>query len=115
MTTSDLPEGFPDIGELERLANQFFKALPGDAPAIRTAGGSTMPTQGFDMNTSNPLSVGNIPASAAYSGVSPSVVNIFSGVDSPDNQSIAPVAAPMGFGFDPPSLGGIGATIPSLP
>lgn len=34
LSGGDVPAGLPDSAELTRLANQFFKALPGDTPAI---------------------------------------------------------------------------------
>jgi cysteine desulfurase / selenocysteine lyase len=115
MTTSDFPEGFPDIAELEKLANQFFKSFPGDASTQSPGLGQfTQQPQGFDMNNSNPLGVGNIPASAAYSGLPPSVTNVLGGVDLPHSQSgiIPPFLA--GTGFNPPSLGGTGVPMPAL-
>ncbi|MGZ3777710.1 MAG: aminotransferase class V-fold PLP-dependent enzyme, partial [Mucilaginibacter sp.] len=115
MTTSDYPEGFPDIAELEKLANQFFKALPGDATKRAPGMGQfVQQLQGIDMNTSNPLSIGDIPASAAYSGLPPSGTNIFGGVDSPYTQPPVLSPFPAGFGFNPPPLGGAAIAAPGL-
>ena len=115
MTTSDYPEGFPDIAELEKLANQFFKSFPGDASAPAPGMGQfAQQPQGFDMNTSNPLSSGNIPASAAYSSVPPALTNVFGGTDQPHTQMPVQSPFPAGFGFNPPSLGGAGVTMPAL-
>ena len=111
MSTSDLPEGFPDIAEFERLANLFFKAPPGDISSIPSASGTTFPAPGPDVNSATPLSIGNIPASAAYPGVSPALTSVVNGVDSPNSQAMAPI----GFGYNPPSLGGVGTTIPAFP
>jgi len=115
MTTSEFPEGFPDIAEIEKLANQFFKAFPGDASTQSPGLGQfAQQPQGFDTNTSNPLSIGNIPASAAYSGVPPALTNVFGGTDQPHAQMPVQTPFPVGTGFNPPSLGGIGTTVPAL-
>ena len=37
---ASLPQGWPDVATIERLANQFFEALPGAAP---TTPGTTTP------------------------------------------------------------------------
>ena len=53
MNTSDLPAGFPDAAVLEKLANQFFSALPNGAPA---------PTPNFAPPTSAPSIPASFPA-----------------------------------------------------
>lgn len=61
MSTNDseqvsLPQGWPDVGTIERLANQFFQAPPGAPPAIPATdsldpltplGGTKAPAVGF--------------------------------------------------------------------
>lgn len=105
INTDDLPDGLPgrlpDAGALERLANELFKALPGEVPspvfspnlenhprAQKMLGiiqqefdrGHSHPNQDFDLNepqTSLPdphFTDGHVPPSAAGVGVSPANV-----------------------------------------
>ena len=115
MTTNDLPEGFPGIAELQELANQFFKALPGDTsvPGLNT-GNSALPP-GFDINQSNPFGAGNLPAAAGYVAFPPSAGSVLSGIDSPQAITGLQPLFPAGSGFNPPALGGIGASVPASP
>ncbi len=115
MITSDLPEDFPDIAELEKLANQFFKALPGDTSGPGLSSGQYAQPPGFDVNESNPLSVGNLPASSAYSSLPPSAGPVLSGFESPQAISGIQPIFPAGSGFNPPALGGLGASSPGSP
>jgi cysteine desulfurase / selenocysteine lyase len=106
INTDDLPDGLPgrlpDAGALERLANELFKALPGEVPspvfspnledhprAQKMLGiiqhefdrGQSHPHQDFDLNepqTSLPdphFTDGHVPPSAAGVGVSPANVS----------------------------------------
>lgn len=70
MNTSEYPQGLPDIAELEKLANQFFKALPGE----------------------NSANVGPVQpsASAAGRGVSPSAIDQHNAIDLKDPQTSFP-------------------------
>ncbi len=115
MTTSDFPEGFPGIAELEKLANQFFKAMPGDTIAPGLSAGALAAPPGFDMNQSSPLSAGNLPVSAGYTALPPSAGAVLSGIDSPQAIPGLQPVFPTGSGFNPPAFGGIGASVPGLP
>src|ERR1700753_1340285 len=89
MTTSYYPQGFPDIAELEKLANQFFKSLPGGS--ADDAGIATL----------------------AHSGLTPQAVNVLGGVDSPDAYPPIPSPQSAGWGIVPPSASGFGMSLPA--
>ena len=126
MITNNFPEGLPDVEALEKLANQFFSALPGTSPAdIGSFDLKNQPVNpgvlphydqfNFDQPPAGipgPYStgLGNIPLSAAGSGIQPSAVNQFNGVDLPHTHS--PLLSPqsIGFGQVPSSLGGVGVS-----
>src|ERR1700744_3340641 len=124
MSTNNYPDDLPDLAALEKLANQFFSALPGTFP-------EGLNTQQFAQQSFNPDSVqryenldfGNIPvdlpgagslgmrsvsSSLAGSGISPSALNVLSGVDVPHVHPVFPSPQSIGFGKVPPSMGGIG-------
>ncbi len=65
----EAPEGLPDVAALARLANAFFTALPGAAPADS---GARAPAQlPADVSSSPPAVVSELPAAAPAAGVSP--------------------------------------------
>jgi cysteine desulfurase/selenocysteine lyase len=76
MSTSDASAlGLPDVGELTRLANQFFSSLPGHAPSGPQAPSSGLPSGLSHLGAhsdpgagSHPLAVQNVPASRAATG-----------------------------------------------
>jgi cysteine desulfurase/selenocysteine lyase len=80
MSTSDITGlGVPDVQALTQLANQFFAALPGSAPA----------TSGLPAGLPSGLSHLGTPASAAHPFAVPNVTN-----SSPVGTPAAPVTAP---------------------
>jgi cysteine desulfurase/selenocysteine lyase len=80
MSTSDVTGlGVPDVQALTQLANQFFAALPGSAPA----------TSGLPAGLPSGLSHLGTPASAAHPFAVPNVTN-----SSPVGTPAAPVTAP---------------------
>jgi len=126
MSTNNYPDGLPDITALEQLANQFFSALPGTLPAGLDAGQFNKQPAGADIlsHYSNlgfdrpPVDLpgagshgfGNIPTSVSGSGISPSAINVLSGVDLPHTQHIVPSPQTIGLGQVPPSMGGLGVS-----
>jgi cysteine desulfurase/selenocysteine lyase len=126
MSTNNYPEELPDLAALEKLANQFFSALPGTIPAGLDAGQLTQQSPGpdsfphygnsgfdklpVDLPGAGSLGFGNIPSSVAGSGISPSAINVLSGVDMPNSQSFFPSPQSIGFGQVPPSMGGLGVS-----
>ena len=79
MSTNIDPGNLPDIEELQRLANQFFKAAP---------------NEDISLPQTNPYDVTKPPVSVAGSGVSPSAVHHGNAVDLQDPQT----------GFNDPGL-----------
>ena len=82
MSTNNYPEGLPDVSALERLANQFFSALPGSAqaPPAAAVGGAGIPAAAFSPSGATDLrdhkqaddrltETEHIPASVAGSGI----------------------------------------------
>ncbi|MGZ3814045.1 MAG: family 2A encapsulin nanocompartment cargo protein cysteine desulfurase [Mucilaginibacter sp.] len=126
MSTNNYPDELPDLAALERLANQFFSALPGKAatdhtnsPLTQQASNPALFAQqdnfGFenlpvDLPGAGTNGFGNIPSSVAGSGISPSALNVFSGVDLLGAQFVVPPPPAVGFGKVPPSLGGVGVS-----
>ncbi|MDO3626778.1 family 2A encapsulin nanocompartment cargo protein cysteine desulfurase [Mucilaginibacter sp. BT774] len=106
MSTNNYPEGLPDIAELEKLANQFFSALPGaTAPVPPELSSQQHPG---DWQGISPLGLENIPASASHSNFPPSAINVVSGVVSPHAHPVVPSPQSVGFSKVPPSVGGLG-------
>ena len=69
MNTSglELPEGWPDVRTLERLANEFFSAVPGTPPIV-----SAPPLPGFGASpglSSIPHDLGGIGAVKLSAGI----------------------------------------------
>lgn len=106
MSTNNYPEGLPDIAELEKLANQFFSALPGATAPVPPELSSQQ--HSGDWQGISPLGLENIPASASHSNFPPSVINVVSGVESPHAHPVVPSPQSVGFGKVPPSVGGLG-------
>jgi len=108
MSTNNYFEGLPDIAELEKLANQFFSALPGTtalvAPELKPQ------QQPGALQSISPLGWGDVPASASHNSVPPSVINVVSGVESPHAHPVVPSPQAVGFGKVPPSVGGLGVS-----
>ena len=61
-----------------------------------------------DLPGTNSLGFGNIPASVAGSGLSPSAVNVLGGVGLPHEQAVLLSPESIGMGKAPPSMGGAG-------
>ena len=109
MSTNNYPEGLPDVSELEKLANQFFSALPGAAPTSSADSRSVETVfQPGDLQNISPLNIGNIPPSTAINNLPPSAINVLSGVDSPHAHPAVPSPQSVGFGKVPPSVGAAG-------
>ncbi len=72
MSTNINPGNLPDLQELERLANQFFKAAP---------------NQDIALPTDNPYQATKPPVSVAGSGVSPSAIHQGNAVNLQDPQT----------------------------
>ena len=119
MSTSINPGGLPDVHELEKLANQFFKSLPGNFasqpnPQRLAAEGhgfndvsNLSPDSGFlhNLHLFDTLTNTQPPRSVAGSGVSPSAINQGNAVDLKDPQTSF---ADPNLGTSKPSLGGGG-------
>ena len=126
MNTNEYPEGLPDIAALEKLANQFFAALPGTVPEGLNAQQFTQPSldpravqqygnlgQGnipVDLPGVGSQGLGGIPNSIAGSGISPSYTNVINGVDVPHAQPFLPLPQSIGMGQVPFSAGGAGVS-----
>jgi len=119
MTTNNYPEGLPDVSVLERLANQFFTALPGtaQAPPSSTVGGT--PPAAFSPSGATDLrdpkqpagkltDTEHIPASVAGSGISPSAIEQGNAVDINDPQTSLLDPQSTGLGHVPQSVAGSG-------
>jgi cysteine desulfurase / selenocysteine lyase len=126
MSTNNYPDDLPDLAALEKLANQFFSAVPGTFPeglsSPQFAQQSFNPDSaqqygnlGFgnipvDLPGAGSLGMGSVPSSLAGSGISPSAVNVLSGVEVPHAQPVLPSPQSIGFGKVPPSMGGLGVS-----
>jgi cysteine desulfurase/selenocysteine lyase len=94
MSTNINPDIVTNIGELEKLANQFFKSLPGDAgKEVLLQPQATQPS----LENSEGL-VQSVPANTSYTlpsfggiGVSPSAAKSYSNFPSSDIQGNVPV------------------------
>ncbi|WP_290867088.1 family 2A encapsulin nanocompartment cargo protein cysteine desulfurase [Aquabacterium sp.] len=116
MSTSDLNGlGLPDVATLAQLANQFFSALPGQAPAQNKEPAGLPPGLSHlsSPSAAHPFAVQNVPASTA---VTPHNHPASDGGFSP---SLVPAASPAGtasasslFGQ---SLPGIASGVPGAP
>ena len=97
-----------DEGALAQLANQFFKAMPGEtAPAVADMGG--VPTAGGGAETNPfPGAGGAIPASVAGSGISPSAVQRQESFDLNSPPTSLPDPHFAGTGHIPSSVAGSG-------
>ena len=79
------PDGLPDAFEVQKLANEYFKTLPNQDPAIgqflppdavyRTIPAEENRLAGFDESGKNFPGSRNLPTSLAGSGISPSAIN----------------------------------------
>ncbi len=124
-----LPQGLPDVNELEKLANAYFSAsLPGDASQFKDASPTsqadtpsrsalaTPPAQqefgaGAGVNDPSPFkSAPHLPASVTGSGISPTAIHQGNAVDIADPQTSLPDPHPHGYGYGhfPASTAGSG-------
>jgi cysteine desulfurase/selenocysteine lyase len=125
MSTNNYPDDLPDLAALEKLANQFFSALPGTLPEgfntqqfaqqsnpdlVQQYGDLGFGNIPVDLPGAGSLGMGSVPSSLAGSGISPSAVNVLSGVDVPHAQPVFPSPQSIGFGKVPPSMGGLGVS-----
>jgi cysteine desulfurase / selenocysteine lyase len=119
-------DSLPDSSALEELANQYFRGLPGDAPAlvfpqhhfIPKPGdpgdafqypGKKVEDQPIKETTSNTLpKAGRFPQSIAGSGISPSAVNHGNSFDISEPQTTLPDPHFAGEGKIPESVAGSG-------
>jgi len=119
MTTNNYPEGLPDISVLEKLANQFFSALPGTAQAPPSSAVGGTPPAAFSPSGATDLrdhkqpdskltDTEHIPASVAGSGISPSAIEQGNAVDINDPQTSLPDPQSTGLGNVPQSVAGSG-------
>ena len=101
-------EGLPDASILEKLANQYFQALPGEAPADIFPQQHFIPTSGFQndlFQQSRTTEIdkaekrapsealagsGHVPMSVAGSGISPSAINQSNSFNISDPQTSLP-------------------------
>ena len=128
-TNNGLPNGWPGEADLEKLANGYFKAMPGeeirpmsdsdfndlplhDAGISGHQGGSHPHTFNIDdPQTSLPdphFTNGGIPASVAGSGISPSAGARGGGIQPQQPQSAIPMVPMPGSGNIPASVAGSG-------
>jgi len=128
-TNNGLPNGWPGEADIEKLANGYFKSLPGqeikpvpdvdfgDLP-LQDAGGNGYPggTHPANFNIDDPqtslpdphFSGAGIPASVAGSGISPSAGARGSGIQPQQPQSSIPMVPVPGSGNIPASVAGSG-------
>lgn len=109
MSTSDHPRDLPDIAELEKLAKQFFSAIPGNV-SEQNPESEQVATQQYPgyWQSVSPLDASNIPASAGYTSLPPSAINVISGVELPHAHPVLPSPQSVGFGKIPLSASGAG-------
>ncbi|HWK03244.1 MAG TPA: family 2A encapsulin nanocompartment cargo protein cysteine desulfurase [Puia sp.] len=113
MSTNNSNEFSPlDEGALAQLANQFFKAMPGEAVANLGAPlsypGETAPATAGAVTSPFPGAGGAIPASVAGSGISPSAVQRQESFDLKSPPTSLPDPHFAGRGHVPSSVAGSG-------
>jgi len=121
-------DGIPDSAALEKLANQYFNALPGEAPADIFPQQHFMQSSGlqhdfFQQSRTTEIGkaeekapaealagLGHVPMSVAGSGVSPSAINHSKAFNITDPQTSLPDPHFAGEGKIPSSVAGSGVS-----
>jgi cysteine desulfurase/selenocysteine lyase len=125
MSTTTNPNLFPDEHSLEKLANEFFSALPGDfsndfLQSLQSKDPLTPKDNPFDLTNPQtslpdphfPEKTG-IPKSVAGSGISPTAVDKTAPIDLQQSFNKTPDPYLLGDGLSPKSVAGSGIS-PSL-